>query len=486
MLLWSTRLIVLGLGLFLLFGHIEKLPLRQYDEARQAINAMEMVQSGNWLVTTYDGEPETWNTKPPLLIWMQASCMTILGPTELAVRLPSALAALMTGLMLWYFTKRRLQQEYLGLIAAAVLFTATGYVRLHGTRTGDFDALLTLFTTWAGLSLWQQGEERHSRHLIQFFTALTLGVLTKGIAALLFAPAYLLFLIAIKQLIPLLRLRTTYLGLAGFLFIVCGYYVFRNHLQPGYLEAVVQNELGGRYAQTTEGHAAGFGYYFQMLFTDHFFPWIWLLPAGLLLITFSNDSRLMRLWKYAFLLTLVQLLVISSSGTKLEWYAMPVYPWLSLMTASGLFYIGMLVIEKRFFSRGLTSAVLVAAAAMVFYPAFHRVKSSTYRPHEEEWDESNYAICYYLRDVLDGKRELPAHQLVHWGYDAHTRYYAMRCTDLGHELNIVKQDELAAGDTVLICHPEMETYLREHYNCTTEPIIKNVKTYIIHGIAAHR
>jgi 4-amino-4-deoxy-L-arabinose transferase-like glycosyltransferase len=392
----------------------------------------------------------------------------------------------MTGLMLWYFAKRRLHQEYLGLIAAAVLFTAAGYVRLHGTRTGDFDALLTLFTTWAGLSLWQYGEERQIRHLIQFFTALTLGVLTKSIAALLFAPAYLLFLIAIKQLIPLLRLRTTYLGLAGFIFIVCGFYVFRNYLQPGYLEAVVQNELGGRFAQTTEGHAAGFGYYFQMLFTDHFFPWIWLFPTGLLLISFSNESRLTRLWTYALLLTLVQLLVISSSGTKLEWYAMPVYPWLSLMTASGLFYIGKLVFEKRFLSYGLTSAVLVTAAAVVCYPAFLRVKNSTYRPHEEEWDESNYAICYYLRDVLEGKRELPAHQLVHWGYDAHARYYAKRCTEQGQELNIVKQDELAAGDTVLICHPEMETYLREHYHCTTEPIIKNVKAYIIHGIAADR
>lgn len=68
-------------------------------------------------------------------------------------------------------------------------------------------------------------------------------------------------------------------------------------------------------------------------------------------------------------------------------------------------------IEKRFFSHGITSALLVTATAMVFYPAFLRVKNSTYRPHEEEWDESNYAICYYLRDVLDGKQELPAHQL---------------------------------------------------------------------------
>lgn len=474
---------MLGFGLFLLFGHIEKLPLRQYDEARQAINAMEMVQSGNLLVTTYDGEPETWNTKPPLLLWLQAACMIVLGPTELAVRLPSALAALMTGLMLWYFAKRKLQHEYLGLLAAAVLFTTAGYVRLHGTRTGDFDALLTLFTTWAGLSLWQYGEEHQRRHLIKFFAALALGVLTKGIAALLFAPAYLIFLIAGKQLFPLLRERAIYLGLVGFLIIVGGYYMLRNNLQPGYLAAVVQNELGGRFAQTTEGHAAGFGYYFQLLITDHFFPWIWLLPSGLLLITFSKESRLKHLWKYAFLLSLTQLLVISSSGTKLEWYAMPVYPWLAFMTASGMFYTGQLLYEGRIFSRGFTSAIIILSLGIVFYPAFHRVKSTSYRPQEEEWDESNYAICYYLRDVLEGKRELPAHQLVHWGYDAHARYYAMRCTEQGHELKIVKQDELSAGDKVLICHPEMEAYLTAHYHCTVEPIIKNVKTYIIHGIA---
>jgi 4-amino-4-deoxy-L-arabinose transferase-like glycosyltransferase len=55
---------VLGFGLFLLFGHIEKLPLRQYDEARQAINAMEMVQSGNWLVTD-------------CLAWIQAGRSTV-------------------------------------------------------------------------------------------------------------------------------------------------------------------------------------------------------------------------------------------------------------------------------------------------------------------------------------------------------------------------------------------------------------------------
>ncbi|MFN5621315.1 MAG: ArnT family glycosyltransferase, partial [Flavobacteriales bacterium] len=187
--LWIARILVLGAGLFLLFGHIEKLPLRQYDEARQAINAMEMLHSGNWLVTSYDHEPETWNTKPPLLIWLQASFMAVLGPTELAVRLPSAFAALMTGFLLWFFAKRHLNREYLGLLAAGILFTTACYVRLHGTRTGDFDALLTLFTTWAGISLWLFVERQERKFLIPFFVAWTLGVFTNGIAARLFAPA---------------------------------------------------------------------------------------------------------------------------------------------------------------------------------------------------------------------------------------------------------------------------------------------------------
>lgn len=481
--MWGARCLVLGLGLFLLFGHIEKLPLRQYDEARQAINAMEMVQSGNLFVTTYDGEPETWNTKPPLLIWLQAGFMTFWGPTELAVRLPSALAALLTGIMLWRFASRRLHREYLGLLAAAILFTTAGYVRLHGTRTGDFDALLTLFTTWAGLSLWVYVDQEKIRYLLQFFAALTLGVLTKGIAAALFAPAYLVFLLSQKRFLPTLRLGTTWLALAVSLSFVGGYYWLRNALQPGYMMAVAQNELGGRFAQTTEGHAAGFSYYFELLPADHFFPWMWLLPAGVLLVLKSRESLLARSWGYTLLLAIVHLLVISVSGTKLEWYALPDYPWLGLMTAVGLYGIGEWIFRSWPFSPKGYRITIVLMIVLIFYPAFMHVKSATYRPRDAEWDESNYAVCYYLRDVLEGHRDLITDKLVHWGYDAHARYYAKRCTAAGLPLKIVKHDELQAGDTVLTCHREMEEYLETRYHCTSDSTFKTFKTYIIHGRA---
>lgn len=102
--------------LFLLFGiacyfplflRLDFIGLELWDEARRGVNALEMLINGNWLVTHYDGQPEMWGTKPPFLIWCQVLCMKSLGINELAIRLPSALAALATVVVLILFSHRR-------------------------------------------------------------------------------------------------------------------------------------------------------------------------------------------------------------------------------------------------------------------------------------------------------------------------------------------------------------------------------------------
>lgn len=55
-----------------LFGHLDTLPLRLWDESRLAINAYEMMKDGDLIVTHFNGQPDMWNTKPPLMIWCQA------------------------------------------------------------------------------------------------------------------------------------------------------------------------------------------------------------------------------------------------------------------------------------------------------------------------------------------------------------------------------------------------------------------------------
>jgi uncharacterized membrane protein len=63
-LLVGAFLVVLSIPLWL---KVDSLPIRLFDEAQNAVNALEMSETHNWLVRTYDYQPDTFDCKPPLL-----------------------------------------------------------------------------------------------------------------------------------------------------------------------------------------------------------------------------------------------------------------------------------------------------------------------------------------------------------------------------------------------------------------------------------
>lgn len=323
---------------FPLFVHLDSFALRIYDEARRAVNAFEMWQTGNLLVTTYEFEPEMWGTKPPLLIWCQALMIELLGPTVLAVRLPSALAGLATAILLFGFAYRKLGGWPAGLLASFALLTANAYLKSsHSARTGDFDALLVLFCTGYLLAFFLYLESKQARYLYLTGLGILLAVLTKSIAGLLFAPGLLLYLLLKSEFLPLLRNRHFYFSAVLCLLGIAAFYLSREQYNPGYLQAVWENELGGRYGQTLETHKHPFFYYFGRL--PKRFPYFLLFTLlgigwGFVRLR-SGQSFKQRFALYSTLLTVSYLLVISNSGTKLAWYDLPVFPFLSLLAAVG-------------------------------------------------------------------------------------------------------------------------------------------------------
>src|SRR5688572_13968954 len=99
-----SKYIALALLIYVpVFGYLDIQPLRTWDESRIAINALEMLENGDWIATYYSGVPDNWNTKPPLLIWLQVILMKTIGVNEVAIRLPSAFAAFFTCLALLAF-----------------------------------------------------------------------------------------------------------------------------------------------------------------------------------------------------------------------------------------------------------------------------------------------------------------------------------------------------------------------------------------------
>ena len=74
-------------------------------EARNLITAREMVNDGNWLLTTLNGEPRY--QKPPLPTWLTACTALIFGfKNILALRFPGILMIALTGIFSYLLSVR--------------------------------------------------------------------------------------------------------------------------------------------------------------------------------------------------------------------------------------------------------------------------------------------------------------------------------------------------------------------------------------------
>lgn len=62
---WVLLLALLTAGGFLLFTNLGETGISDCDEARHGINAYEMMQSGDYVVTTYRGEPGLLEPQAP-------------------------------------------------------------------------------------------------------------------------------------------------------------------------------------------------------------------------------------------------------------------------------------------------------------------------------------------------------------------------------------------------------------------------------------
>ena len=290
-------------------------PIFWWDEARVAINSLEMLRHPG-LIVTFHNQPDLWNTKPPLAIWLNALSMALFGTNEWALRLPTALAAIGTTVAVFVFT-RRISDRQTALLASLILWGIGGFVEVHVARTADFDALLVLFTTLTTFSLFAAFESKDFRLPAAFFA---LGLLTKGIAGGMMAPGCVLYAAIYRK-----DLRRAILpGLAATL-VVGAYYLTREWVGPGYLRAVWQSDIV-RYAVPAEGNAGTrLGYLANLFWPWGAFPWSFVALAA--------PYKPSRPAIYLLCCICTYLLIVSTAATRLFWYVAPVYPLIAVLAA---------------------------------------------------------------------------------------------------------------------------------------------------------
>lgn len=462
-------LVVLFLSCIPYFCKLDSLPIQLWDESRVSMNALCMYYNGDWGMTYYLDEPDMWNTKPPLLVWLQVIFMKLLGPGELAIRLPSALAAVATGILLFWTARKVYGNNLSGVIAAFILSTTPLFVNAHGMRTGDYDSLLLFWVSaFIFCSFFCSQSYRHERikeahrYLYIASLALSLAVLTKGVQALIVVPAVLAFVIFYGGPRRILKDKHLYFAFLLFVLIAGAWYLGREIKSAGYLQAIWENELGGRYFDSDSLLNRKSGYFYPTYLWEEY-RWGTAIFGGCLLYAVLYGRKRSRVFAlYLALCIVFYLSILSMSVTKIWWYMLPIVPPMTLIIAG----IGVPVMYrlKKLYRPAVIAPVSLLLVVFFFAIPFAGIMKKIQTPESQD-DLSNY--LRRLTEIEDEKEIRTNPLILVYGEEYYQRaplaFYVLQLQKRGIEVEYKKREELESGDFVCVAEQWAQEYVDARY-----------------------
>jgi 4-amino-4-deoxy-L-arabinose transferase-like glycosyltransferase len=371
-----------------------------------------MANSGLSWITTYDGSPDHWNTKPPLLIWLMSLSIDCFGASELSVRIPSVMAAMATIVMVFSFAAFYLKRPLIGFFAVLLLLANLTYIQTHGARSGNYDSILALFTTGFLFSgyLYLKDNKHRTLWLSLCMLSIFLAFFTKTIQGMIFIPALVMYALYKRQYF-ILKCPLVYFYAILILSVCMAYYFLRNQIDSGYLDAAISNDLLGRFGKVIEDHSGGSFYYLKYI-------WV-MLTIGIIGLQFKqrNHSDISDFSVFLSVAFLFYLLVISAASTKLYWYVIPLAPLASMLIAIAFYQL----IEDKLFKATVLgiNRKLIVFLTTIFVGLLIFAYNARYIEQKE--NDSKMLVAdqynYFLRSKFVKSGKIQKFAVVHPGYE---------------------------------------------------------------------
>ncbi|MCC7204052.1 MAG: glycosyltransferase family 39 protein [Phycisphaeraceae bacterium] len=335
-------LLIAGFYLFLTTGA----ELWDRDEPRFARAAVEMVRTGDYLVPRFNGQLRP--DKPAMIYWLMSVPVRVLGATEAAVRMPSALATGVTA-FLTFLIGRRLYNSRVGLWAMLILPSSLLMLYMGGAATADAVLLAWITAAIACFVFAVTGEARWWHWVL---LALTMGgaQLTKGPVGLA-VPLLTILAALLLGRAREGRVATVSMGWAGGWWLAIAVLLSMGIFAAWGIPADLAT--GGQFArlalgkhvlqrmvQPMEGHGgsnvlvylATLPVYLIVILVG-FFPWIGMLLSSPLLGREQRTAQEHRARVILLAWIVPTLVLMSLVVTKLPHYILPIFP--ALAVASG-------------------------------------------------------------------------------------------------------------------------------------------------------
>lgn len=459
----TLLLLFLVICYFPIFHNLDHLSLRLWDESIFATSAIEMEHNGNYLVQyRLHGEK---SSKPPLMNWLQILSMKIFGYNELAIRLPSALFALFTALLIVLYLTVEFNMPILGYLSGMVLITSGGFIDWHVARTGDHDSALIFFLTSSLLFFYKFIHDDHRKKLSIGITTSSLiaAVLTKSASGLFLLPAMFLYLIQQKKFKEKIILKYGFISILIFNVVIGSYYVLLEIKYPGHMQTLFTT-LTSRYFSALQGHSHDFLYYLSHLKNWQFTPWIYFIPISCLTIFLNSFDKLKQLGILILISTISYFLIISFAKTKLVWYIAPVFPLASILVGIALYglYIGI-----TNFIGHLNTPVRYAFLVLFLFTFFFKPYSDVVSKVNSQIDnDPETQFGYFMKKLQKSKPDLKEYSITEpyvWNYHIHF-YMGVLNHKYGYIISLKnKVTDLHTGEITMACNNEVIEKIYENW-----------------------
>jgi hypothetical protein len=158
----------------------ERHGIEAQDEAVYSHAAIRMVETGDWATPYFLDRYFLY--KPPLLYWLSAGAVRLLGVSRWTLRLASGLAAAVTCLLVFVWVRRQAGLPA-ALLSEVLLVTSPGFFTIAARNMTD--GLLCLWITLAAWILFVDPKLRSSLSVAAYGLATAAAILVKSTAGLL-------------------------------------------------------------------------------------------------------------------------------------------------------------------------------------------------------------------------------------------------------------------------------------------------------------
>ncbi|MCP1484426.1 4-amino-4-deoxy-L-arabinose transferase-like glycosyltransferase [Pseudomonas fluorescens] len=371
--------------------------LQGSTEARVAGIAMEMHLDNDWVTPRLFGKP--FLEKPPLSLWLDAGAMRVFGVSPWSVRLASAVAGLLSVMVLYGMLRGFERPKRIAWTAGILLATMASY--WSNVRGVGEDALLALGVTMALLAFFQAQRASTAGNSLLFVIGIAIATLSKGVLGLAMPGvvifAYLLADTLIDKRLKIADwLRPGLLTVIGLIPLLIWLVVLYQHDGAQAVREVLLTNSVGRFSGSfvEAGHYEPFHYYLAKL-PQAFLPWNILVYLGLW--HFRKQLKANRYLLFFSLWVVAQFVMLTLASSKRMVYLMSMTPAAAVIATeyacvlferlkqyeSGNRLVGRIARHRQTLAVGVLTLVIGSYLAAAQWALPHADKKLSFQPLSE-------------------------------------------------------------------------------------------------------